>query len=241
MCPPTIGTLPAAQRGDLRWFLPMTAMMLKRCALLALLSATVGCASMKQSDTARTGVEQLLISTATDRALDKVDLTPLRGAKVFVDTQYLDCVDKNYIIVSMHQRLLNNGSTLVAKVDDADVLMEVGSGGVGTDRNDMFVGIPEIPLPPPSPIALPKLAFFSRTKMMGTAKLRVLAYDVKTRQPVINADTALARSDYKNWNVLGTGPVATGKVPEELTAATGESESILYAPKTIAQRTGLRK
>lgn len=32
------------------------------------------------------------------------------------------------------------------KPDDADILLEIASGGVGTDRTDLTVGSPEIPL-----------------------------------------------------------------------------------------------
>jgi hypothetical protein len=78
-------------------------------------SFIAGCATIKQSDTARTGIEQLLISSAADRALDKIDLRPIAGAKVFVDKQYLDCTDKNYLLVALHQRLLADRCTLVPK------------------------------------------------------------------------------------------------------------------------------
>jgi len=204
-------------------------------AALLLLCLISGCMTTKESDTARTGVEQLLISGATDRALDKVDLAPIARAKVFVDTQYLECVDKNYVIVSLHQRLLRQGCMLVDKRDDADVALEVASGGLGTDRTEWFVGIPEIPLPPPSPIAIPKLALFSRTRSIGTAKLSVVAVDVKSMQPVINTGSSLARSDQKNWNLLGMGSMQTGSLPQELASATGETESPLV-PSAIARR-----
>ncbi|MCZ2340328.1 MAG: hypothetical protein LC104_00865, partial [Bacteroidales bacterium] len=62
----------------------------------------------------------------------------------------------------------------------------------------------------------------TRTKMNGTAKLIVLAYDAKTKAPLIQSGTVLARSDQKNWNVLGAGPVQSGSVPDEIVAATGE-------------------
>jgi hypothetical protein len=199
--------------------------------------AGTGCATTKNSDTARTGVEQLLISSATDQALDKVDLAPIKHAKVFVETKYLDCVDKNYIIVALHQRLLRNGSTLVDKPEDAQVILEVSSGGVGTDRQEFFVGIPQIPLPPPSPISIPKLEVFTRSRAIGTAKLAIVAYDVKTRQPVVDSGTPMARSDYKQWNVLGTSPVISGRVPDELTAATGERETLVPVP-ALAGRSG---
>ncbi len=157
------------------------------------LGTLVGCVTTKQTDTARTGIEQLLLSTATDQALDKVDLSPIARAKVFVDTQYLDCVDKNYVIVSLHQRLLRQDCKLVDKREDADVIVEVGAGSLGTDRTEWFVGVPEIPLAMPSPISIPKLSVFTRTKSIGTAKLCVVALDVKTHQAVINSGYSLAQ------------------------------------------------
>lgn len=203
-------------------------------ALCCLALTVSGCATTKHSDTARTGVEQLLISSATDQALDKVNFQPIRHAKVFVETKYLDCTDKNYIIVALHQRLMRHGATLVDKADDAQVIMEVASGAVGTDRQEFFVGIPEIPLPPPSPIAIPRMEVFTRTKAMGTAKLTILAYDAKTRLTVVDSGQSLARSDYRQWAVMGSGPMVSGRVPQELTAATGESESVVPMP-TLAK------
>ncbi|HUY32250.1 MAG TPA: DUF6655 family protein [Pirellulales bacterium] len=194
-----------------------------------------GCATMRESDTARTGVEQLLISTAVDRSLDKVDLAPLRGAQVYVEEKYLDCTDKNYVIVSLHERVTRAGCTLVDKPDTADVILEIASGAVGTDRDDLFVGIPAIPLAMPSPISIPKVALYDRAKAMGTAKLRVLAFDAKTRQPLVDSGAQLARADYRHWNLLGAGPVVSGKVPRDLTAATGESQSIVNVPASIAE------
>ncbi len=200
--------------------------------------AAAGCATTKSSDTARTGVEQLLISSATDQVLNSVDFQPIRNAKVYVETKYLDCVDKNYIIVALHQRLLRNGSTLVDKPEDAQVILEVGSGAVGTDRQEFFVGVPEIPLAPPSPIAIPRLELFTRTRAMGTAKLVILAYDAKTRQPVIDSGQNLARSDYKQWALMGAGPVVSGRVPHELESATGERESLIPTSTIAARPTG---
>ena len=219
----------------------MTAIRRRIVPLAWLLASLGGCATTKESDTARTGLEQLLVSSAVDRALDKVDLSPVRGAKVFVEEKYLDCVDKNYVLVALHQRLLNNGSTLADKADDADVLLQISSGGVGTDRQEKFVGVPEIPLAPPSPIMLPKLAIFSRTRANGTAKLMVVAYDAKSKRPVINQGVALARSDMKGWKFFGAGPLETGSVPTELAGATGENDAILNAPPTMAARKPLLK
>ncbi|HEY2826838.1 MAG TPA: DUF6655 family protein [Pirellulales bacterium] len=201
-------------------------------------SSLAGCATIKQSDTSRTGIEQLLISSADDRALDKYDLRAISGAKVFVDTQYLDCVDKNYILVALHERLLANHCTLVAKQEDSDVVMEVGSGGVGTDHHELFFGFPGVALPPPAMVAIPKIALFERDKSMGTAKIVLVAYDTKTRVAVINAGYSLARSDHKFWQVLGVGGQESGSVQKELVAATSETPSAAETAEMLAQKPG---
>lgn len=210
----------------------------RRLILIAALLACFasGCASMKQSDTARTGIEQLLISSAADRALAKIDLQAIAGAKVFVDEKYLDCVDKNYVIVALRQRLMHHGCTLVDSAEDAQVIVEVASGGVGTDRTDLFVGIPEIPLPPPSPISVPKLALFERVRSMGTAKIAVVAYDAESRYPVVNSGYTLARADHRNWSVLGLGGMNSGTVHEELVASTGDDDKIVPMPTEMLAR-----
>ena len=117
-----------------------------------------GCASIKTSDTARTGLEQLLISSAADQALGRVDFTPIRGAKVFVEPKFLDCVDKNYILLALNQKLLANGCTLTEKADEAEVIVQVASGGVGTDKQELMFGVPSISLPPPAMIIANALA-----------------------------------------------------------------------------------
>jgi hypothetical protein len=184
-----------------------------------------GCASIKESDTARTGLEQLLISSAVDRSLSKVDLKPIAGAKVFVKPDLLDCVDKNYVLLSLKARLLKNDNVLVDKPEDAEVVLEIASGGVGTDRTDLFVGTPEVNLGMMG--GLPKTSVYERKRAMGTAKLILVATDTKSKQPVINEGFALARSDHQHWSMLGVGPVTSGQVVKELETSTGQSETII--------------
>jgi hypothetical protein len=193
------------------------------CVGLALVASS-GCATQKESFTARTGVEQLLISSAVDKSLDNLEFTPLRGKQVFLETKYLDCVDKNYIALALRHRIMLVGATLLDKADKADVIVEVASGGVGTDAQELFVGIPEIPLPPPSPIAIPRLSFLTRQKMNGTAKILVVAYDARSKQPILPTGMTLARSDQNNWNMLGMGPMQTGSLPTEIAATTKEKD-----------------
>jgi hypothetical protein len=204
-------------------------------------AAVCGCATMKESDTARTGVEQLLVSSAIDRSLDKTDLRPIAGAKVYIEQKYLDCVDKNYVVVGLHQRLMRVGCTIVEKPEDAQVVLEVGSGAVGTDRQSMFVGVPKLSLPGPVPFSTPEIPFYKRERANGTAKIALVAYDTTSKQPVLNTGSQLARSDHKAWNLMGTGHVVSGSVPAEILAATGESESAVQIPSAMAMGGGNTK
>lgn len=80
----------------------------------------------------------------------------------------------------------------------------------------------------------------SATKANGTAKLLIVAYDAKSHLPVINSGSSLARSDYKNWKVIGGGPVASGSVPEEIKLATGKNEAFVTVPNVASRNTQTR-
>jgi hypothetical protein len=207
----------------------------RAAVVFGLTLAAAGCTTIKRTDTARTGLEQLLTSSAIEHSLNKIDWSPIRGAPVFVETKYLDCVDKNYVIVAVHQRLLANHCTLVEKAEDSAVTIELGSGAVGTDRQESNVGIPEISMPS-SQIALPRIALFNREKSNGTAKIAVLAYDTKSKAAVINSAASLARSDHSNWSLLGAGPVISGTVPAEIYAATQEADWMTIDQSAIASK-----
>ena len=90
----------------------------------------------------------MLLSNAVDQSLDKVDFTPLYGQKVFVDDKYLECVDKSYVVGSLRHRVMRAGGALAAAADAADVIMEVRSGGVGTDSTEMYLWGTSLPCRP---------------------------------------------------------------------------------------------
>ncbi len=181
---------------------------------LAVTILFTGCTSTKTSSTARTGVEQLLISTAVDESLDKVDFQAFQGRKVLVEEKYIDCVDKAYVVGSVRHRVARAGGELTAKPEDANIVLEIRSGGVGTDTSDSFVGIPEIALP--GMITLPEVRLVSRLHQTGTAKLALVAYDAKTMQQLGDGGVSLSRADDNNWYALGIGPYQNGSLKREL-------------------------
>ncbi|MEZ6095138.1 MAG: DUF6655 family protein [Pirellulaceae bacterium] len=195
---------------------------------------STGCTTARTSNTSRTGIEQLLLSNAIDQSLDRLALPPVNGKKVFVDTQYLDSVDKGYLIGSLRQRLLSDGALLTDAKDGSDITMEVCSGGVGTDDVDSYLGMPGIALPGPMPVQLPEVRLFQKKSQFGTAKISIVAYTTTDGQLLYNGGTALARSDDSSWSVMGVGPFQTGSVRDEVRtagSANGSSYTTRYAQR----------
>lgn len=193
----------------------MTSRWIRLSALAVLSFLFAGCTTAKTSHTPRTAKEQLLISNSVDQALDKIDFRPFGGYGVFLEDKYLECVDKNYIVGSIRHRLLYAGAALAPKAEEADIILEPRSGGVGTDHQDMFVGIPELSVPGPFPLSTPEVRVVSRDTQTGIAKLGLVAYDARTRTVLGAGGTSLAQSDENNWFFLGMGPYRKGSVQQE--------------------------
>lgn len=192
-----------------------------RCICASLLLVLIGCTSTKTSNTARTGTEQLLISNAVDQALGKVDFSPMAGKKVLVEEKYLDSVDKGYIVSSIRHNVLHAGGHLTAKPEEADIILELRSGGVGTDISDAFLGVPGISLP--GMVALPDLKLVTRSRQSAFAKLGIVAIDAKSQQELPVGGVSLAMSDDNNWYVMGVGPYRQGTMEKEVEMSIGPS------------------
>ena len=177
-----------------------------------------GCANMKKTDTARTGKEQLLISNAVDQSLSKVNFEPFAGRNIYIEEKYLDCVDKGYVASSIRHRVARAGGTLVTKVDDADIYLELRSGGVGTDNADSYLGIPEIVLP--GMLTLPEVKFISRSNQTAVAKIGMAAYDAKSMNLLGEGGNTLSQSTDNNWFVMGAGPYQEGSVKRGVSRST---------------------
>ena len=196
---------------------------LAACAVLA----AAGCGTTRQSDTPRTAIEQLLISTAVDQVLRMVDFSPLAGKAVFVDDRYLDAVDRKYIVASVRYHLLLAGAKLRDSKKDADVVLELRSGGVGTDREDLLIGLNNVPLPSSQkivlPITVPDAPLITRSAQRATVKIGMVAYDAKTGELFADAGLQVSTSDYQQWIIFGFGPIQSGSVYREIRKLQGRN------------------
>ena len=181
--------------------------------------ATAGCGSTRMTDTQRAGSEMRLVSQAIDRAVLQLDFAELQGKTVFLDTQYLDgTVDKGYLISSIRQQLLAHGALLQEERPKATYVVEPRSGGVGTDKYSLLVGIPATSLPalvPGVPSAIPEIALVKKSDQQGVAKIAVFAYNRTTGRALWQSDLVEASSNLKDTWYFGAGPYRRGSIQRD--------------------------
>ena len=221
------------------------------CCLLC----SAGCGAAVQ----KTGTEQLVLSDSVDRAIDQLDLAPLAGRKVFLDTTYMQTfkgpnvyVNSDYITSALRQKLTTTGCQMELNRTEADYILEARVGALGTDTMEVTYGIPSsnglgaaatalsgVPAVP----AIPEISVGKRNNMMGVSKIVVFAYHRDTGIPVWQSGAAVARSDAKDSWFMGVGPLTRGSVYKNVTLAGNKVNSPFekkkvrtVKPLTIADR-----
>ena len=160
----------------------------------------------------------MLLSAAIERAINDMDFSLLEGKDVYFDPQYLKGVsDEGYIISSIRQRLLAEGAFLKANRDQATYVVEARAGAVGTNRQDVLVGVPQVSLPAGAmmagiPSAIPEIPLAKKTQQKGVVKLAAFAYNQVTGQAVWQSGTYPIMADARDTWILGTGPFQRGSI-----------------------------
>lgn len=185
---------------------------------LAIVAFFSGCGTTKWTETKRTATEQLLISDSMDQAVARLDFRALAGKTVYVDDTYLkEVVDSAYLISSIRQQLLAHGAMLRQKREEADYVLEVRSGAVGTDMHSMLVGVPQMNLPSTIaavglPSSFPEIPLIKRTKQTAVTKILLFAYNRETGRPLWQSGSVLAKSDAQDVWFFWAGPFQRGSI-----------------------------
>ncbi|MDR1492762.1 MAG: hypothetical protein LBT05_08580, partial [Planctomycetaceae bacterium] len=174
----------------------------------------------KWSDTTRTGTEQLLLTNAMDRAVGKIDFRALNGKTVWVNSKAIaDSTDNKYFISMIRQHLLASGAKIMPQEEDADYAVELRAGAIGTDRNDLMVGVPSFSVPTGwatenilGAASVPEIAVFKKTEQRAVVKIAVFAYNRRTNTPIWQSGNIQTESRIKARWIFGAGPWSTGDI-----------------------------
>ncbi len=177
-----------------------------------LLALAGGCTSVKVTGTARTGTEQLLLTGTWDDALCRVNFYPLAGTKVFLDGQYVNNADKEYILSSIRMAMAEQGVLLENNKDKAQVILEPSFGAYGTDQRDTTTGLPGLGLgtslsgPAITSNGSSSLNFTQTNRQDAVVKAALFAYEAKSGRMVWESGTLLNAQGLRDHFVFGHGP-----------------------------------
>ena len=148
-------------------------------ALILAMLALGACTTVRETIPQRSATEQLLISTAVDRAVDGMDLKIPAGTKVFLEAGQLDSSDGKYAAGAIKERLLRSGANLVTDAGRADAIVEVRAGALSIDDKKTVVGTDTFNLPVPlagQAVTVPQIALYADKERLGVAKLAAIGY-----------------------------------------------------------------
>ncbi len=179
-------------------------MFMRLLAFALILPMLAACSSLKETDTGRTATEQMLHSTAADRAAQQLALAIPPDTAVFVDERYVEGQDSKYAVAAIRDRILRRGARLVEERGQAEMAVELRLGALAIDDNNTLFGMPDfgVPIPLAGNVNLPEIPLFKKRTRQGVIKLAATTLDVKTGSLVQAGDPVYGFAQKTDWGLL---------------------------------------
>jgi hypothetical protein len=183
--------------------------------LAVLLIAVAGCTQTTLTAPQRSATEQLLLSTAADRAIGSTNLAMFDGKKVFFDTTYFDSYDAKYVEGAIRDALNRAGALLVRVETNSDVVIEPRAGALSIDAASTLVGVPSsgLPVPLAGTVSIPELALYKTQKQFSLAKLALLAYDTHSGKHYYSSGPLIGKAYNHYYSIIGFITFTSSDIP----------------------------
>jgi len=178
-----------------------------------------GCNTYRESEPPRTATEQLLLSTAADRALRSADLAIFANHMVFVDGTYFDSYDPKYVLGTIRDALSRAGALLAPDAGKAEIILEARSGALSTDSGEGLFGIPAMgaPIPLTGAVSIPQVALYTSKRMNSTAKIALLGYSRASLRHIYSSGPLVGFARDNKYDILGFIKIHRTTIPEKQT------------------------
>lgn len=187
--------------------------------MLAVATLSVsGCTEVRRTAPERTANEQLLITTAATKAIDKMDFDYVEGHAVFLRTAHFESYDSGHAIASIREALLREGAHLVPGRKKADIVVEVRAAALSINRKGELIGIPgfDLPVPAAGTLTTPEIALYSESDRTGIAKLAAVGMDAQTGELISAPGPVWGLSWLDRNSVIGLGWQDDNLTPPQL-------------------------
>jgi len=196
-----------------------------------------GCATIRVTDPKQTATEQFLMSQAVSRSLEQLNVDALRDRKIWLETGYFTGAEQvvvngevrqrlfttpeqAFAAAELRERLLLGGARIVQDKKEAEVIVEMRSGGIGIDRLENLIGVPATVLggvvggtTAGIPVSIPEIALYKNTRQRGFASVSFVAYRADTGEYLTSSGPYVGRTIRDDFWLFGAGPRTVGNVP----------------------------
>ena len=182
---------------------------MKKAILFAAVAVSLlitGCTAPWVTNTARSAVEQYLLAITIERMTEHAGLERYKGKKIFFDYTYLaNQTDKEYVKGRLEMIVSRHKCLIVAKQEEADIMIQPLCGVLATDHDTFLIGTPALPIPVPYcsvNIIIPEIPIFKLYNRRAYGRMAFNVFDAKTRKCLDTIPFVNASSHFKNWIVL---------------------------------------
>jgi hypothetical protein len=147
----------------------------------------------------------------------------MQGRRVYIDIAHFAPSEKEFVLGEYRAQLLYAGVSISPKREEAEIIVEVRSGGVGIDRYESLFGIPAITAPsgatsvaagtPIVSLITPEIAITKKIRQVAFASIAYVAYWADTGEVVASSGPAVGKAYREDWWLLGFGPRTVGTIP----------------------------
>ena len=174
------------------------------CIVFTILNC--GCTNPWMTNTGRSAIEQYLLATTIERVVENAGLLKYAGKKVYLDYNYLNPqVDKAYVQGMLEMELTKISCLIVAKQEEADIMIQPLTGVLATDYDSWMIGTPPLPIPVPYTqltFAIPEIPLFKKFTRKAYGHFAFNIFQAKDRKPIETISGINASARYNNWVVL---------------------------------------
>ncbi|MBQ9337969.1 MAG: hypothetical protein IJS14_11810 [Lentisphaeria bacterium] len=182
---------------------------MKKAILFAAVAVSLvitGCTAPWTTNTPRSAIEQYLLAITIERMTENAGLEKYKGKKIFFDYNYLATqTDKEYVKGRLEMLMSQQGCLIVAKQEEADVMIQPLCGVLATDFDTFLIGTPPLPIPVAYTdlnIVIPEIPIFKLYNRRAHGRMAFNIFDAKTRKCIDTIPFVNASTFYKNWIIL---------------------------------------
>lgn len=145
------------------------------------------------------------MSYAAIQAIENIDSAPLEGRLAYLEERYFESIDSKFMLGEIRAQLMTQGVVLVDDPNEAEIIVEARSAGVGINRHDTLLGIPSLPIPIPfaGVFETPELAIYKNARQRGQASFALLAYERESRRFLHATGPAVGSTAAQDIAVIG--------------------------------------